>query len=62
LDSAGERAAARLRAAVRRAASAGATVVLRSFAPAADAASEEWAARDRAFLWGSVRVVPAAEL
>jgi S-adenosylmethionine:diacylglycerol 3-amino-3-carboxypropyl transferase len=62
LDSAGERAAARLRAAVRRAASAEATVVLRSFASAADAASEQWAARDRAFLWGSVRVVRAAEL
>jgi S-adenosylmethionine:diacylglycerol 3-amino-3-carboxypropyl transferase len=62
VDSLGARGSARLRAAVRRAAGAGATVVLRSFAPAADAASEEWAARDRAFLWGSVRVVPAAEL
>ena len=61
LDSVGPRTVARLRAAVRRAASAGARVVLRSFAPASDAAAEEWAARDRAFLWGSIRVVPAAE-
>lgn len=62
LDGAGQGAVQRLRAAVRRAASARATVVLRSFAPAPDAAGEEWAARDRTFLWGGIRVVPAAEL
>ena len=49
----------RLRAAVRRAAAPGAKVVLRSFAQPAAADEEQAAARDRALLWGSVRVTPA---
>jgi DoxX-like family/Protein of unknown function (DUF3419) len=62
LDGASRAAADRLRAAVRHAGSGRAIAVLRSFAPAAKAADAEWAARDRALLWGSIRVVLAAEL
>lgn len=46
----------RLFSAVRRAASPGAVVVLRSFTQPATAQDESWAARDRSLLWGSVRV------
>jgi S-adenosylmethionine:diacylglycerol 3-amino-3-carboxypropyl transferase len=60
LDGADARYAARLVAAVRRAAEADAIVVSRSFASARDAAEDEAAGRDRALLWGRVSVTPAA--
>ena len=53
LDPAG---GARLCAAVQHAAAPGAVVVSRSFGMARDAEEAEWAARDRSFLWGSLRV------
>lgn len=46
----------RLRKAVRRAARPGAVVVVRSFREPEDEAADTLAARDRAFLWGSIRV------
>src|SRR5919201_5492495 len=46
----------RLLIAVRRAAAPGAVVVLRSLAEPARSQDDGWAARDRSFLWGSVRV------
>jgi S-adenosylmethionine:diacylglycerol 3-amino-3-carboxypropyl transferase len=48
--------AQRLRAAVHRAAAPGAILVSRSFAEPKDPEEAAWAARDRAWLWGSVRV------
>jgi S-adenosylmethionine:diacylglycerol 3-amino-3-carboxypropyl transferase len=46
----------RLWEAVRHAAAPGAVVLLRSFAEPSTADENYWAARDRALLWGSVRV------
>jgi S-adenosylmethionine:diacylglycerol 3-amino-3-carboxypropyl transferase len=48
--------AARLLEAVQRAAARGAVAVLRSFAEPVDAEEDAWAARDRAFIWGRIRV------
>jgi hypothetical protein len=56
LDGARAPAAPRLHAAVRHAAAPGAVVVLRSFAEPATREEDEWAARDRSLLWGSLRV------
>jgi hypothetical protein len=56
LDGASPTNGRRLLSAVRRAAAPGAVLVLRSFAHPASAEEETWAARDRALLWGSVRV------
>lgn len=53
---------ARLAAAVKRAAAPDAVVVLRSFAEPTTPAAAERAAEDRALLWGSVDVRPAATL
>jgi hypothetical protein len=47
----------RMLAAVRRAAAPGAVLVLRSFWEPGDPAAAEWAARDRALLWGGIEVV-----
>jgi hypothetical protein len=58
LDGASPAYGARLLRAVRRAASPGAVMVLRSFGQPALAAHDEWAARDRSLIWGSVRVEP----
>jgi hypothetical protein len=49
----------RLLAAVRRAAAPGAVAILRSFHEPATAEEDQWAARDRSLLWGSVRLEPA---
>ncbi len=46
----------RLLRAVRRAAAPGAVLVLRSLGEPARSQDDRWAARDRSFLWGSVRV------
>ena len=51
----------RLEAAVRRAASDEAVVVLRSFAEPASEAAAQGAARERSMLWGSLDVRPARE-
>jgi S-adenosylmethionine:diacylglycerol 3-amino-3-carboxypropyl transferase len=51
----------RLEAAVQRAASEEAVVVLRSFAEPASEAAAEGAARERSMLWGSLEVRPARE-
>ncbi len=56
LDGTGAAYRERLLAAVRRAATRGATVVLRSFGEPAPGESTEWAARDRSMLWGIVSV------
>jgi hypothetical protein len=56
LDGASPAYGRRLFSAVRRAASPGAVVVLRSFDHPATTQDETWAARDRSLLWGSVRV------
>jgi hypothetical protein len=61
LDGASQAYARRLAAAVRRAGAPGATAVLRSFGEPSDSAAQEWAARDRSILWGSVRVCRAAD-
>ncbi len=47
---------ARLLEAVRRAAAPGAIVILRSFGEPLDPEEDAWAARDRALIWGRVRV------
>jgi S-adenosylmethionine:diacylglycerol 3-amino-3-carboxypropyl transferase len=47
---------ARLMAAVRRSAQAGAVIVLRSFMEPPSGESTEWAARDRSILWGRLTV------
>jgi S-adenosylmethionine:diacylglycerol 3-amino-3-carboxypropyl transferase len=47
----------RLLAAVRRAGTPGAVLVLRSFWEPADPPAAEWAARDRSLLWGGIEVV-----
>lgn len=52
----------RLRAAVKRAATPDAVTVLRSFSNASASSPANRAAEDRAMLWGSVLVQPAAEL
>jgi S-adenosylmethionine:diacylglycerol 3-amino-3-carboxypropyl transferase len=52
----------RLFAAVKRAAAPGAVAVLRSFGEAHASSPANHAADDRAMLWGSVLVRPAAEL
>jgi hypothetical protein len=62
LDGASDEYRERLFAAVRRAGSDDAVVVLRSFAEPRDAAEAEAAGRDRSMLWGSVRTVRAQEL
>jgi hypothetical protein len=59
LDGTSSAYARRLRSAVRRAAVPRAVVVLRSFNGPATTEEEEWAARDRSLLWGSVRVEEA---
>jgi S-adenosylmethionine:diacylglycerol 3-amino-3-carboxypropyl transferase len=56
LDSAGPAYSKRLDAAVRHAAKPGAKAVLRSFAEPRDREEQRWAARDRALVWGRVRV------
>ncbi|RZU54519.1 uncharacterized protein DUF3419 [Krasilnikovia cinnamomea] len=57
LDAVGPAYAARLRAAVHRAGTPGAVAVWRSFGPGdGRPAEQKWAARDRAMLWGSLRV------
>ena len=48
---------ARLDAAVAHAAQPGASVVLRSFAEPRSSEEDAWARRDRALLWGRIRVV-----
>ncbi len=62
LDGADEAYRRRLFAAVKRAASPGAVTVLRSFGEADSSSPANRAAEDRAMLWGSVLVRPAAEL
>lgn len=47
---------ARLLEAVKRAAAPGAVATLRSFAEPLDAEEDAWAARDRALIWGRLRV------
>jgi S-adenosylmethionine:diacylglycerol 3-amino-3-carboxypropyl transferase len=56
LDGAGSRYAERLLRAVRGAAAPGAVLVLRSLAEPMRPEDDQRAARDRSFLWGSVRV------
>ncbi|GAB1640683.1 DUF3419 family protein [Krasilnikovia sp. MM14-A1259] len=57
LDAVGPAYAARLRTAVHRAAAPGAVAVWRSFGPGdGRPAEQKWAGRDRAMLWGSLRV------
>ena len=56
LDGADSEYSARLFDAVRRAASPGAVVILRSFREPTDDEGARWAARDRALFWGSIRV------
>ena len=56
LDGADSEYGARLFDAVRRAASPGAVVILRSFREPTDDEGARWAARDRALFWGSIRV------
>jgi S-adenosylmethionine:diacylglycerol 3-amino-3-carboxypropyl transferase len=52
----------RLLSAVRHAASHHAIAVLRSFREPEDKAAAEFAAQDRAMLWGSIQVTPARAL
>jgi S-adenosylmethionine:diacylglycerol 3-amino-3-carboxypropyl transferase len=59
LDGASPAYGQRLHAAVRRAAAPGAVAILRSFDEPASAEEDDWAARDRSLLWGSVRVEQA---
>lgn len=47
----------RVLAAVRRAARAGAVMILRSFAEPANDDDDRWATKDRSMLWGSIRVI-----
>jgi S-adenosylmethionine:diacylglycerol 3-amino-3-carboxypropyl transferase len=56
LDGADSEYSARLFDAVRRAASPGAVMILRSFREPTDDEGARWAARDRALFWGSIRV------
>ena len=62
LDGASAAYRARLLASVKRAATAEAVVVLRSFAEPAEATASNLAARDRALLWGIVDVKRVVEL
>jgi S-adenosylmethionine:diacylglycerol 3-amino-3-carboxypropyl transferase len=62
LDGADDAYRQRLFAAIRRAAAPGAVTVLRSFGDADARSPANRAAEDRAMLWGSVLVRPAAEL
>jgi S-adenosylmethionine:diacylglycerol 3-amino-3-carboxypropyl transferase len=55
-DAASARYVARLETAVERAARPGAVVVLRSFAEPQNAEEDAWARRDRALLWGRIRI------
>jgi S-adenosylmethionine:diacylglycerol 3-amino-3-carboxypropyl transferase len=52
----------RLHAAVKHAAAPGAIVITRSFAEPSTAAENDWAARDRALLWGAIAVNRTGEL
>lgn len=61
LDGAGRAYGERLLRAVRRAAAPGAVLVLRSLAEPTQADDDRWAARDRSFLWGSVRIESLAQ-
>jgi S-adenosylmethionine:diacylglycerol 3-amino-3-carboxypropyl transferase len=56
LDGANDAYGARLSAAVQRAAAPRAQVILRSLREPGQPADAEWAARDRALIWGSIRV------
>lgn len=56
LDGADPEYGARLFDAVRRAAAPGAVVILRSLREPADDEEARWAAEDRAFIWGSIRI------
>jgi S-adenosylmethionine:diacylglycerol 3-amino-3-carboxypropyl transferase len=56
LDGAGSAYAQRLLRAARRAAAPAAVLVLRSLAESAQPEDDRWAARDRSFLWGSIRI------
>jgi S-adenosylmethionine:diacylglycerol 3-amino-3-carboxypropyl transferase len=56
IDAASTSYVARLDAAVNHAALPGAVVVVRSFAEPQNAEEEAWARRDRALLWGRIRV------
>ena len=56
LDGADSEYSARLFDAVRRAAAPGAVMILRSFREPTDDEAARWAARDRALVWGSIRV------
>ena len=58
-DAAGAAYMTRLTAAVAHAATAGAVIVDRSFAEPENADDEQWARRDRAMLWGRVRITSA---
>jgi S-adenosylmethionine:diacylglycerol 3-amino-3-carboxypropyl transferase len=60
LDGANSAYAERLFAAIRRAAAPGAKIVLRSLGEPTSAVDSQWAARDRALIWGSIRVEEAA--
>jgi S-adenosylmethionine:diacylglycerol 3-amino-3-carboxypropyl transferase len=61
LDAASAPYVARLEAAVQHAAKPGAVVILRSFAEPENPEDDMWARRDRALLWGRVRVASALE-
>ncbi len=61
LDGGGAAYRRRLFAAIRRAAAPGAVVILRSFAEPRSALARERAGADRAAIWGSVEVRPAAD-
>ena len=59
-DSAGAAYMTRLTDAVARAATPGAVIVDRSFAEPENVDDEQWARRDRAMLWGRIRITSAS--